>query len=128
MSSPIRRRSIFSISVTTAVQIEHLGLEHLLAAEREQLPDQRPRPRPSAVDLDHRLSHRIAGREVAHEQVAVAADHREQVVEVVRYTAREGAESLPSSGLAGIAPRADGARSRPDSAPIRPVTRPWSSP
>ena len=38
MSSPSRRRSIFSMPGDDLVQVEHLRLEHLLAAEREELP------------------------------------------------------------------------------------------
>ena len=41
MSSPIRRRSIFSMSATTSFKFKHARLQHLLAAEGQQLAGQR---------------------------------------------------------------------------------------
>ena len=93
MSSPIRRRSIGSMSRDDVVQVEHLGLEHLPAAEREQLAGERAAR--SAARGSPRLSRGGVGRSGALEQqLAVAADHGEQVVEVVGDPAGEPADRL----------------------------------
>ena len=44
MFALIRRRSIFSTSATTVVEVEHVGLEDLAAAEGEQLAGEGGRP------------------------------------------------------------------------------------
>ena len=99
------------------VQVEHLRLEHLLAAEREELPRElggalaglRESPRRP------RASGRPASRS-REQQLRVAEDHREHVVEVVRHAAGQPADGLHLLRLAelllGLAQRLLGALAR----------------
>jgi hypothetical protein len=66
-----------------AVQVEHLGLQYLLAAEGEQLARQRGGLIRRLPDRIEPRPSRIALVGAADEHLRVAADDREQVVEVV---------------------------------------------
>ena len=52
-SSPMSRRSIFSASAHDLVEVQHLGCEHLLAAEGQELPGQ-PAARSPALRISWR--------------------------------------------------------------------------
>ena len=71
------------------VQLEHPRREHLLPAEHEQLVGQAARPPSRLLDLLDLRAHRLALLEVRHEQLAVAEDDGEHVVEIVRHAACE---------------------------------------
>ena len=95
MSSPIRRRSIGSMSRDHRVEVEDLQVEDLPAAEREQLARRARRraARPSAISSR-------SGREPLRPAAASSSsssreadDHRQQVVEVVRHAAGEPADA-----------------------------------
>ena len=88
MSSPISRASIGIDRVDHLVQVEHRRLEHLLAREREQLARQLRRALGRVVDLGDLLRAR-PGADPVPGDAAVARDHGQQVVEVVRDAARE---------------------------------------
>ena len=86
-------------SATMALRSRTFALEHLLAAEGEELA----REGGGAVGrlLDHldAAAHRVVGLEPAEDQVGAAGDDREQVVEVVRDAARQAAHRLHLLGL-----------------------------
>src|SRR6266436_1944913 len=82
-----------------AVQVEHLGRQHLLAAEGEQLARERGGLVGSLADAFRVLAQRMVRREAPQDQVAVAPDDHEQVVEVVRDAARELADRVHLLGL-----------------------------
>ena len=71
------------------VDVEHLRLEHLLAAEREQLPRQRARSLGGLADLLDVFPLRLAGGAVLEQQLAVAQDHRQEIIEIVRHASRQ---------------------------------------
>ena len=79
-----------------AREVEHARLEHLLAAEREELAGQRwPRARrasSTSVEVAARGIVRLA--DVEEQRVAVARDDGEEVVEVVGDAAGEPADRL----------------------------------
>ena len=66
------------------IDVEDARLEDLLATEREQLPGQRTRPHGGLADLLDVLPVRRVRGPVFEQQIAVAENHGEQVVEVVR--------------------------------------------
>ena len=72
-----------------AVEIQHARFEDLLAAEGQQLPGQSRGALSGLVDLHEAGPQRIARAQLAEQQLAVAVDHRQQVVEVVRHAARQ---------------------------------------
>ena len=72
-----------------AVELQHLGREHLLAAEGEELARQGGRLVRRLADALGVLAQGVDRGQAPEHQVAVAADDHEQVVEVVRDTARE---------------------------------------
>src|SRR5207245_9711894 len=71
----------------------------LLAAEREQLPGQRAARDCGLADLCDSRPVRDLGWQVFEQQVAVTQDHREQVIEVVRYAASQASHGLHLLGL-----------------------------
>ncbi len=76
------------------IEVQHLRLQDLLAAEREQLLGQR---RGAFTGPPHLLdvgARGMPGFEFLEHQVAVAEDGREQVVEVVRDAAGQAADGL----------------------------------
>ena len=94
-SSPIRRRNIFSMPRTTSLRLQHARLQHLFAAEGQQLAGQRSRrvrrpfgfPRCSFAADAPRSS-------CLQRQRAVTADDREQIVEIMRDAAGQPADGL----------------------------------
>ena len=110
MSSPIRRRSILSISPTTSFRSSDPRLQDLLAAEREELARQRGCARSAALAISS-MSVCDPGSPVADarssSELAVAEDHGQQVVEVVRDAAGELADGLHLLRLAELALEAD---------------------
>ena len=85
-----------SIGVTAPidlVEVEDDRLEHLLAREREELLGQLRGPCRGALDLVEVARSRADADPVAG-HAAVAGDHGQQVVEVVRDAARELADGL----------------------------------
>src|SRR5208283_6162373 len=74
-------------------QVNPPKFEHLLASERQQLSGEHLEVLGGALDLFHHLLRcRIESAE--KQKLAVAENGREQVVEVVRDTAREEANAL----------------------------------
>src|SRR5216684_9227718 len=77
-----------------AVQIQHFRLQHLLAAEGQELPGQVSSAVGGLLDL-HRLAvERISGFELFQHDFAIAEDDTKQVVEVVSYAASEPPHGL----------------------------------
>ena len=75
-------------------QVHDPGRDHLLPAEGEQLAGERRGPVRRFAHLLDVLPLRIVPAQVLEQQVAVARDHREQVVEVVRDAASQSAHRL----------------------------------
>ena len=74
------------------VQVEHARVQHLAAAEREQLAGERRRLLGRVGDLADLVAVlRVGARE---QDLGVAGDHRQQVVEVVRDAAGQPADRL----------------------------------
>ena len=71
------------------VEVDHLRLQHLPPAERQQLPGQRRGAIARRLNFQQIQAQRILLRDLVEHQVAVAEDRREQVVEVVRDPAGE---------------------------------------
>ncbi len=93
MSSPISGAISLRKFVQQRIQVDDPRLQHLLPAERQQLPREADGARSAAFqDLGEQLAVRIAGVEAIEHQLAVAVDHREQVVEVVRDAAGQPAD------------------------------------
>ncbi len=76
------------------VDVEDRGAKNLVAAEREELARERRRARRRTDHLHQVVVGRFAGTQVIHHQVAIAHDHGEHVVEVMRDAARELAHRL----------------------------------
>jgi hypothetical protein len=76
------------------VQIEDARPEHLLAAEREEVSGEAGRLLAGLADLPQVRPLRISGRQLVHRQIRVGEDDRQQVIEVVRDTARERPDGL----------------------------------
>ena len=83
------------------VQVEHLGVQHLLASEGEQLPRQSGGPVGADQNLaDVVCSAILSALEAAEGELAVPLDRDQQVVEVVCHAARKLSERLQLLGLA----------------------------
>ena len=100
-----------------AVDVEHGGREHLLSAEGQELARERRRLVGGLADPLGIDAERVLGGQPPQDEVAVAADDHEQVVEVVSDAARELADGVHLLGLAelllglvGGPPRRAGAR------------------
>ena len=77
-------------------------LQHLLAAEREQLAGQRGGAIRGVQDLVDLRGHRRILLDAVRHQLGVAANRRQQVVEVVRDAAGEPADRLHLLRLAQL--------------------------
>jgi uncharacterized protein YPO0396 len=75
--------------VEPVVEVQHLRPQGLAAGEGEQLAHQARGPVGVLLDLHDVLEGRIRGPVVGQQQVAVADDRLEHVVEVVGHAARE---------------------------------------
>ncbi len=73
------------------VQRKHAGMLHLLAAESQQLLGERGGAFAGLANLDDVLAQRIGGGNFAFQHAAVAQNHGEQIVEVVRDAAGQAA-------------------------------------
>ena len=98
MFSPISRRSIDWTS-EHRVQVHDPRLEHLPPAEREELARQGGTAVGRPADLLHASRLRPVGRQGSQEQVAVARDDIQEVVEVVGHAGGELADGLELLGL-----------------------------
>ena len=85
------------------VRVEHDRLHHAAPAQREQLVDEGARLLAGAAHGLEITAGRVLRREPVQHQLAVAEDHREQVVEVVRDATREPAERLEPLRLLQLA-------------------------
>ena len=102
MCSPMMRRSIGADAAHDVAEIEHRRLQHLLAAEREQLVRE---IRGAIGRVDHlaEIVRGGAGLVGAHQrELRVAGDDRDQIVEVVRDAAGERADRLELLRLAKL--------------------------
>ena len=81
------------------VEIEGGGMQHLLPAEGQQLPREPCRAIRRSPDLEQLAVYRLVPADLIENQVAVADDGREHVVEVVGDAARESADGLHLLGL-----------------------------
>ena len=75
------------------VEIEHRQVSHLLAAEHQELARELGGPLARPLDL-RELVVGLAGRNGREQLLAVAQDHRQQIVEVVGDAAGEAAHGL----------------------------------
>src|SRR5262249_44452484 len=81
------------------VQVERARLQDLLPAEREELRREGARPLPSSANLVHVRAAWFVGWGPSLQELAVAEDRREKVVEVVRDPTRELADRAELLGL-----------------------------
>ena len=102
MSSPISRRSILSVSRTTVVQADDARLEHLLAAESQELPRQVGSALAGLLDLGQLDPHRVLRLQASGGELRVAQDGREQVVEIVRDASRQPPHRFHLLGVAEL--------------------------
>ena len=82
------------------VKVDHHRLEHLPAAESQELPRQGGRAVRGGLDEPEVVSPRVAGRQVGQGELAPPDDHGQQVIEVVRDAARQPAQGFHLLGLA----------------------------
>ena len=76
------------------VQVERVGVDDLMPAEGEELARQRGGAIGRLGDLGGGRAQLGVGRQLVEHQLAVAADHRQQVVEVVGHAAGQPADRL----------------------------------
>src|SRR5208282_1307022 len=74
------------------IQVEHLGSQHLLAAEGQQLPGEGGGALRGVGNFLRRPSQSDIGSETLEQKLGVAGDHHQQVVKVVRDAAGEAAD------------------------------------
>src|SRR5205807_4412503 len=82
------------------VEAEHDRLEHLLAAERQELSGERGSPMGGFADLLEVLSGGAVLGELLGDELGIAEDGREDVVEVVGHAARQPPYGLHFLALA----------------------------
>jgi len=82
------------------VKVDHHRLEHLPAAESQELPCQNGRAMRGGLYESEVQSPRVAGRQMGQGELAPANDHGQEVVEVVRDAARQPAQGFHLLGLA----------------------------
>jgi hypothetical protein len=75
-------------------EIQERRLEHLLPAERQELPGQQRRPLRGLVDALDRAAMRMVGRHGLEQQTAAPQDDGQKVVEIVRDAARKPSDRL----------------------------------
>ena len=81
------------------VQIQDLGLEDLLPAEGQELPGQRGGPLSGLSDLVDVPAHLVVAGETREQELGVAVDDRQQIVEVVGDAPRQSPDRLDLLGL-----------------------------
>ena len=84
------------------VQVDHLGLQDLHAAESQQLPGQPRGPIRRLLDLFDFAIVPIVGSQAVQQQFSVAPDDHQQIVEVMRHSAREASHRLHLLRLAKL--------------------------
>ena len=94
MSSPIKRRTIFSVPLHHAVQVEHLGLHGLPAGEGQKPAHQRARPVARLQNLIHVGAKLVLRPQKVLGQLRVAGDDGQEVVEIVRHAAGQAPHRL----------------------------------
>ena len=87
-------------SETTWFRSMNAGLQHLHAAEGQQLAGHGDRAAGGFLDLVHALRMKSVRAFAVLEQIAIAADDREQIVEIVCDAAGEPAHGFHFVGLA----------------------------
>ena len=102
MSSPIRRGMSLPMSSTTVLRLSDARLQNLHAAESEELARQRGRAIGGAVDLFDFAGDGIAGRQNVQQQLGVALDDHQEIVEVVRDAAGEATDGFHFLRLAKL--------------------------
>ncbi len=100
MCSPIRRGSILPNSATTSFKSKNSGLEHLHSAEGQQLPGHGNGAVAGFLNLFEAAPLGGFHAGAIEKKVAVAANDGEQIVEVVRHSAGQPADSFHFVGLA----------------------------
>jgi hypothetical protein len=91
-----------SRSASTLFSDRHLGLQHLAPAEGQQLAGEPGGPLAGLADLLHVAADGVAAPDLVEQEVAVAQDAGEQVVEVVGDAAGQLAHRLHLLGLAEL--------------------------
>jgi len=81
------------------VEQKHFRLQHLFAAERQQLARQVRGSRPRGSHPLHVSAPGIFRAHLLEDQVRVAVDYGEQVVEIVRHAAGQTSDTLQPLGL-----------------------------
>jgi hypothetical protein len=84
------------------VERQHAGLEYLAPAERQQLSRESRRALAGVPDLLDVSPQRVIGAKLLEQQLAVAQDPGEQVVEVVRDAAGKLADRFHLLGVAQL--------------------------
>ena len=103
MSSPISRAASPPCRATTSLRSSDARLQHLLAAEGQQLAGQRrPRARRPCGSRSTSGGAGSSGGERREHELAVAGDHGEQVVEVVGHAAGQPPDGLHLLRLAEL--------------------------
>ena len=99
MFSLISRRSILSRLPTVLLMFRTHGLDHLLTAEHQELAGEGRGTVPGLFDLFETAA--VGGREIStlEQQIAVAVDHGQQVIEVVGHAAGEQSDRFQFLGL-----------------------------
>ena len=81
-------------SADDLVQVQHLGLQRLLAAEREELPRESRCAVGGHTDLGEAAQQRVWLVQVLHGQIGVVDDDGEHIVEVMGNPARQAADGV----------------------------------
>ena len=84
------------------IDVDQLRLQHLPAAEREQLSRERRRALPGRLNLQQIRTQRILLRDLVEDQVAIAENRGQQIVEVVGHSACELTDRLHLLRLAEL--------------------------
>ena len=108
--SPTSRRSSICSSDRTSLSCSVCGRKRLAAREREQLPHQPRRPIGVLLDLHDVLEGRIGRAVIGEQEIGIADDRGQHIVEVMRDAAGELADRLHLLALRRGSPAACAAR------------------
>ena len=100
------------------VDIQDHGLDHLLTAQHQELARERGGTVAGLLDLLQAPAIGFGQIGTLEQQIAVAVNHGEQVIEVVGHAAGEQDRSLPCAGIAAVAFRSG--PEHPGQPPFRP--------
>ncbi len=92
------------------VDAHELRMEHLAAAEGEELSREVRGSLAGLADLEQERAARVIGREIREHDLAITVDHRQEVGDNREPLRPPGVRWLPSSATGGIAPRAASSR------------------